>query len=452
MKPFYQFSQKRGLEKKGWQRSIRNAAVKILLFLFKGLIILKKFLSLVLFFVFKILFVAGKIIFKFILIKLYKIYLFFKRWFLKIFLPAKNKLFYPLTRRSVVHFVLIVITIFISTANINAREIPIDPGRIGQRSILHSLVSGGEELELIEGAAGQPQVARYIDENIQSPVIDRKKEQQVFSSRESEESVLIKSEVVFDGAETRTEIITYVVEGGDTISTIAQKFNISVNTVLWANNLNSNSLIRPGDKLKILPVTGVSHQIQKGETLTKIAKMYSADAEKIIEFNKLTDEKDIVQGEILIIPDGKISPPPPKRTTSTLARVREFFVPPSAPPSRSRMVWPTSGHVITQYFTWRHSGLDIDGDLTSPIFAAESGKVIFAGWNGGYGNKIDIDHGNGIITRYGHLSKFLVKKGDEVSRGQTIGIMGSTGWSTGSHLHFEVIINGRRNNPLNYIR
>lgn len=447
----YRFHKNSGFEEKDKRRTVKRIAVKILLFLFKGFLILKKFLSLVLFLIFKSLFVVGKVIFKFGLLKFYKIYLFFKRWFFKIFLPAKNKIFYPLTRRSIVHFVLIIITIFISTANISAREVQFDPGQIGQKSILHSLVNGEENLELIEDAAEQRQVIRYIDESIQLPTIgSAEEEQQVFLSRE-EESTLVKPEIVFDGAETRTEIITYVVEAGDTVSTIAEKFNISVNTVLWANKLSSNSLIRPGDKLTILPVTGVSHQVKKGDTLTKIAKAYSADVEEIIKFNKLASETDIAQGKLLIIPGGKILPPP-RPTYSSLARVREIFIPPSAPPSSSRMVWPTSGHVITQYFTWRHSGLDIDGDFTSPIYAAESGKVIFVGWHGGYGNKIDIDHGNGIITRYGHLSKFLVSRGEEVSRGQTIGIMGSTGWSTGSHLHFEVIIGGRRTNPLSYIR
>lgn len=310
---------------------------------------------------------------------------------------------------------------------------------------------GGGDLELIEEGALQRQAVNYIEEGIvQAPDANGMgEEDQTALGRE--EGLLVKPELVFENAETRTEIIEYTVEAGDTISSIAQKFNVNVDTILWANKLSLNSLIRPGNKLTILPVAGVVHQVKKGDTLTKIAKAYSADVEKIIEFNKLTDEKDIAQGEMIIIPGGKIAPPPVPR--SVLAKVREFFIPPSAQvPTGSRMFWPSAARRITQYFTWRHSGLDIAGPFGTAIYAAEEGAVKFIGWGTGYGNHIDIDHGNGIVTRYGHLSKILVSKGEKVKRGQTIGLEGSTGWSTGPHLHFEVTVNGTRKNPLGYIR
>jgi murein DD-endopeptidase MepM/ murein hydrolase activator NlpD len=144
-----------------------------------------------------------------------------------------------------------------------------------------------------------------------------------------------------------------------------------------------------------------------------------------------------------------------------IAPIRSIFVPSGATPNRStRLQWPTSGHVITQYFGvwehvsgWRvHTGLDVAGNYSSPIYAADDGIVIYSGWHGGYGYSIDLDHGNGMVTRYGHSSKLLVKVGDYVKRGQVIAMVGTTGWSTGPHLHFEVRINNRAVNPLGYLR
>ena len=116
------------------------------------------------------------------------------------------------------------------------------------------------------------------------------------------------------------------------------------------------------------------------------------------------------------------------------------------------MAWPTVGARITQYFSWRHVGVDIANKTGTPLYAADAGVVEFAGWATGYGNSIVINHGGGKKTRYGHASKLFVKVGDEVEKGENIAAMGSTGWSTGPHLHFEVMINGAKYNPLNYIR
>jgi murein DD-endopeptidase MepM/ murein hydrolase activator NlpD len=116
------------------------------------------------------------------------------------------------------------------------------------------------------------------------------------------------------------------------------------------------------------------------------------------------------------------------------------------------MAWPTQGHRITQYYSWRHHGLDIANKTGTPLYSSDAGRVQYAGWSNGYGNNVIIDHGGGKQTRYAHLSKFYCNTGDSVAKGETIGAMGNTGWSTGPHLHFEVIINGTKYNPLNYIR
>jgi murein DD-endopeptidase MepM/ murein hydrolase activator NlpD len=264
------------------------------------------------------------------------------------------------------------------------------------------------------------------------------------------------------GSVARTEAITYTVQNGDAISTIARRFGISVNTLLWENNLSATSLIKPGDKLTVLPSSGVSHTVASGQTLGQIAALYGVDAQKIMDSNNLSDPNQLRIGAKLVIPGGnKIiaqapSTPNNRPTTGIANSIKKFINPGSSSavvPAGGRMAWPTTGHRITQYFSYRHTGVDIADHIGTPIYAAEDGVVTTAGWNsGGYGNMILIDHGGGKKTRYGHLSAFAVNKGQRVKKGQYIAAMGSTGHSTGPHLHFEVIINGRVYNPLNYTR
>lgn len=256
----------------------------------------------------------------------------------------------------------------------------------------------------------------------------------------------------------RQEIIYYSVGTGDTISTIARKFNISVNTILWANNLSAFSLIRPGDKLMILPSSGVLYVVAKGDTLSKIAKNYGVSEDQISSSNNLGEH--LVIGQKIIIPGGKklstatIAKKPSTTSVSGVGVISNLIKSPKAPAAASKMNWPAGAYRITQYFSWRHPGVDIAAKVGTPIYAADSGVVTISqgGWNGGYGNTIVIDHGGGKKTRYGHMSKLFVKVGDSVDKGENIGAMGSTGRSTGPHLHFEIIISGSKYNPLNYIR
>lgn len=253
----------------------------------------------------------------------------------------------------------------------------------------------------------------------------------------------------------RTEIVEYVILPGDTISTIAQEFEVSVRTILWENNKSSYSIIRPGDKLKILPMSGVSHAIKKGDNLNTIAKKYDVEEEKILETNKLAKGDTLKIGQLLMIPGGsKVSQPSYTTKTYTgFSAIKDIVKAPNAQAATgNKMNWPTAATKITQYYSWRHHAVDIAAKTGTAIYAADAGTVEMVGWGSGYGNQIVINHGGGKKTRYAHLSKFYVKKGDTVSKGQTIAAMGSTGWSTGPHLHFEVIINGRKYNPLNYIR
>ena len=254
---------------------------------------------------------------------------------------------------------------------------------------------------------------------------------------------------------TRTEIVYHIVQPGEVVGSIAEQYGLSVATVLWANDLSVRSYIRPGDKLAILPVEGVIHKVKKGDTVSTIAKLYSSDAKEIIKFNKLQEGgEDIVIGETLLVPNGK--KPQPKYIYSSGSTFSSLAAPmPSiSAPAGSRYIWPTSARRITQYFGWRHTGLDIAGPIGTPIYASRAGRVIRSqcGWNGGYGCYIIIDHGEGVTTLYSHNSKLFVEVGEEVAQGQNIAAMGSTGRSTGSHVHFEVRVKGKRTNPLQYTR
>ncbi len=247
----------------------------------------------------------------------------------------------------------------------------------------------------------------------------------------------------------RREIIKYVVQSGDTLSVLSQRFNITVDTVLVENKITVRTILRPGDVLSILPVSGVSHKVKKGDTLAKVAALYKADKQRIVDFNNLPDE-NLPMGQAIIIPEGRIpyTPPPVARPTQVVAGR-----PASLITLQRGMLWPTVSRRVSQYFKWRHPGIDIALPTGNPIYASEDGVVAKSGWNsGGYGYMILIDHENGMMTRYGHNSKLFVKAGDRVSKGDVIALIGSTGRSTGPHVHFEIYVNGTRVNPLYYVK
>jgi len=249
----------------------------------------------------------------------------------------------------------------------------------------------------------------------------------------------------------RSEIIEYQVESGDTVSSIAKKFGISTDTIKWANDLTSDH-IKPGDSLKILPVSGVSHIVKSGDSLESVAKKYSAAEQAIVDFpfNDVPDDFKLKLGQLLIIPDG--SPPEvkaPKRKPQPQYLAQGPQSPAFDAPFGASFIWPAGG-LITQYFAWYHPGVDIANRSAPGIAASDSGVVVVAGWpdGGGYGNRIVLDHGNGYNSLYAHLSNVYVSVGDKVSRGQLIGQMGSTGRSTGTHLHLEIHYKGVAMNPL----
>lgn len=234
------------------------------------------------------------------------------------------------------------------------------------------------------------------------------------------------------------EIKNYIVQKGDTISSIAKKFNISVETILWANDLSSKSIIKPGQKLIILPVSGVLHLVKKGDTISSIAKKYQADKEEIISFNNIQDEGKIYIGDLLIIPGGKM----PKITYSSTyvsnsMLPSSYFICPIPAPCR-----------ITQGLHWYNAVDFSNGKCGEPVYAAAGGTVQRTGYDRIAGNYIRIIHPNGVVTFYGHLSRILVVAGQRVVQGQIIGYTGYSGYTIpagpkGCHLHFDV--RGARN-------
>jgi len=345
----------------------------------------------------------------------------------------------------------------------NLQAKPIHPEKYGQKNILYKITNVGEyftdedlESEIEEGPLSEElSPVSYLAEEAlteESPAATVEEKIDSLVATTQDESALISPEITDPEAITkkRDKVINYTVESGDTISTIAKNFNISVVSMLWENNLSYYSTIKPGQTLKILPISGISHKIKSGDTLQKIAKTYQADVEKIIEFNKLASATDIQAGQSIIIPEG-VKPVAYTATVTKAPSIINIFTP--SVQSGSKLQWPTNSRRITQYFRWRHAGLDIGNKTGQPIYAAESGRVEQAGWSsGGYGYFVIINHGGGLKTLYAHASRILVKVGEAVSRGQVIAAIGSTGYSTGPHLHFEVRINGVKTDPLQYIR
>lgn len=244
----------------------------------------------------------------------------------------------------------------------------------------------------------------------------------------------------------RDTITTYVVQPGDTISQIADDNGVSINTIKWANKIPPKGTIKVGERLVILPITGVIAKVSKGDTLASIAKKYKADADDIASFNGLESGEKLTAGSQIIIPDGEISVPTEQITHSGGKSHANI---PQAPTGQADTsgyyTKPVAGGILTQGYHDRYHAVDISipgGHATgTPILAAASGTVIVAngsGWNGGYGELTIIQHDNGTQTLYAHQSKVLVNVGDHVEQGQKIGEIGSTGRSTGPHLHFEL--------------
>lgn len=271
-------------------------------------------------------------------------------------------------------------------------------------------------------------------------------------------------------------ITTYVVKSGDTLSSIASQFSISTNTLLWANDLTKKSVIKEGQKLTILPISGVMYTVVKADTLSGIAAKFDASVEEIVSFNDLEDNKTIKAGMKLIIPNAelplekpvakvvekpavkqvaKVVAPAPKEEPKVSAPVTQAApavaqvasdtdggatVVETGPVTKNYFTMPIPGAILTQG-AHGYNGVDFGAPVGTPVVAAAAGKVIVSkptGYNGGYGHYVVVEHDNGTQTLYAHLSSVVASVGDDVVKGQKIALSGNTGRSTGPHLHFEV--------------
>lgn len=392
----------------------------------------------------------------------YRVLLLGRRQFEKVYRPAKNKFLFFVTNRYSVHAALLGIVVFTVFVNVGSDEVRAET--FGEQSLMYALVTETNN-EIIEEYAQGELAVDYAP-------MQYREATSLSSFSRGVDFLGSPSTVVVGGALTaptisqgsastapRQTIETYTVVAGDTSSTIAQKFGISLNTLLWANNMTVRSVLAPGKELVILPTSGVVHTVKSGDTLSRIATKYDAPSEDILTFNRLASADDLVVGEQIIVPGGEIQVVVPSRTTAFSSVLTS---PTSSAPTTSTiapsvtgtgvMGWPTDLFVITQYFGWRHTGVDIDCYYNNDNYASDYGVVQYAGWKGGYGQTVEINHGNGIVTRYGHHSSLYVTPGQQVVKGQALGRCGTTGRSTGTHLHFEVIVNGSFRNPLEYIR
>lgn len=250
-------------------------------------------------------------------------------------------------------------------------------------------------------------------------------------------------------SKVRDSVTDYIVQDGDTVSSVAEKFGVSADTIRWQNSLTGDK-IKVGQTIQILPVTGIAHKVQKGDTVYSIAKKYDSEAQAIVNFpfNTFANDEtfELAIGQTVIVPDGVM----PKAAATP--RIRQITPSAGTVVASGQFVWPSQG-VITQRFIWYHPGIDIANNAAPSVVAADAGRVEYAGWDGtGYGNMVLIDHGNGFKTRYGHLSQIMVISGQTVARGNVVGKMGSTGRSTGTHLHFEIYSGAGRVNPLLYLK
>ena len=281
-----------------------------------------------------------------------------------------------------------------------------------------------------------------------------------------DDGTLLKPVAVNTSVPDGSDLIrTYRVKNGDTLASIAKKFDVSTMTLWWANKLKAKNALVRGQKLNIPPVTGLVVEVKSTDTLASLARRYKVDESEILTTNQIEDP-NLVIGQVLVLPDARGAPiktpkPKPKATTRPAARSSSGG---SSGPVRTprtysggNFAWPAPGGRISQYYHYGHYAIDIDGSTGDRIVAAASGTVTFAGWksNGG-GYQVWISHGSGLYTTYNHMSSVSVGRGQRVSKGQRVGRMGATGFASGSHLHFEVwkgpIWNGgTRVNPLAYL-
>lgn len=433
---------------------------------------------------------AYSILVRFLLLPSYKLLMLARLRLSRLFTSVRGAIFFLFTNRYVFHSMVGIISVGVIVTQLQTK--PVSAYETGQKSLLYALVTQGQPKFVEETVRPEliVQDSHYLgSETVDAslgidfhydasaaniPLADTSVPGAIALQPGAEDSGLPGQ----PKAEKRTATETYIVQEGDVIGKIAADFGVNVGTILWANGLTTRSTIRPGQSLKIPPVSGVLHTVKSNDTLSSIAKRYDASIDDIREANQLGLDSVLTLGEELVVPGG--TPPTLSAPIASAPNNIRNNVPISTISGKaydlyqevtgssdnrakpddkteesgtSRLLWPTDFRQINQYFGWSHTGIDIHGRYNNAIYAAEDGVVETAGWNsGGYGLMVLINHGGGLKTRYAHASKLYVTAGQQVKRGEALAMVGTTGRSTGPHLHFEVILNGRFQNPLAWTR
>ncbi len=401
----------------------------------------------------------------------------FYGWYLKLMVRLKrsafmqNKVLFIFGNRYFIHVIALMITVFVASTNLlQAKEV--NQNEIyAQNSPLYTIVNpdGGIADEITETGFinKESTAASYIATDgavvATIPNLDPTAEP---PRTIGDQLALVENTSAFVGSSSiettagiRNGITEYKVKEGDSIGSIAERFGVTVNTILWANKLTASSYIRPGDTIKIAPASGVLHTVVDGDTLEKIIAKYNGDLDKTVQINDINTNHYITVGTEILVVNGAPPPPPPVQryysdysgSSGNVFRNENY----SPVVTGQQLNWPV-GCRSTPTTYWGHGlARDIACPMGTPVYAAESGTVYIrnsAGYGGGYGLYLDIAHPNGMTTRYAHLSAFNVSNGAYVSRGQVVAFVGSTGRSTGPHLHFEVTVNGIKQEPLYFIQ
>lgn len=235
----------------------------------------------------------------------------------------------------------------------------------------------------------------------------------------------------------------YTIGEGENLTTISRKIGVNLDTLVSVNKITNANKLKPGQKIIIPNRNGLLYTIKQNENIEEVANKYDIQLNRILAFNKIDEISDIEIGDDIFLPGAKYT------LDERIEKFGQMF---SLPVTVTRIssLFGYRVHPITKVRT-KHTGVDIPGSLNTPVYAARKGKVIFAGYSGGYGNLVIVRHDKGYTTYYGHLNKITTKIGANVGVGVMIGRMGSTGNSTGSHLHFEVRRNGEALNPIDFI-
>ncbi len=344
------------------------------------------------------------------------------KWIIKkLIYPAKSKV-------SWIYLTILVLTVLFSNI-VYAGKYPFNPSLVYEKSLGGPIEASLESIGMIQGVLGNPSDESSFD-NLQENNLS-----------ENYNFIQTANSPQVSNSDSKKVVRTYIVQQGDTLQSISERFGISKETIALNNNLKNLDTVEVKTSLTILPVNGLQITINSNEDLNSSAQKYSVKTEDIITFNNINTET-INNNTKIIIPEAKIPDnenpfykAPPKVNIAS-KQISPKIV--SVPETDGYFGYPTTG----RNYGVIHStnGVDISNSCGTAIYASASGVVESSqdGWNGGYGSYIKVKHPNGVVTLYAHLSSRISQTGDSVEKGQLIGLMGTTGRSTGCHLHFEV--------------